>query len=147
MQLSACTMNPDFKSSSISQTGLIPVGMNSIWFQMESPPFAGGVQASPVVTLNGSPINISPMSSSGGVITMAGDISAFAGTTVNLSFQCAAAIGGFPRNENYFALDAIQFSRTAVPEPGFFGLFALGALLLGHRVLRERYAVQPRQRK
>lgn len=42
VQLSACTMNPDFKSSSISQTGLIPVGMNSIWFQMESPPFAGG---------------------------------------------------------------------------------------------------------
>ena len=153
LQLYASTMGPPeyFQSASISQTGLIPAGTHSIWFLMEISPVAGMMQSSPSITINGTPINISPMSSSGGVITMAGDISAFSGMTADLSIQCTAdriIRSGPPYTfENIYTLDAIQFSPTEVPEPGCFGLFALGALLLGHRGHRQRYAVHPLKRK
>lgn len=126
-----------FHNASISQTGLVPFGTHSIQFLMFSPPVAGGViQANPVVTLNGTLINLSPISTSGGVVTMAGDVSAFAGTTANLTILCAGVSGSPPLNENVFALDAISFSPTSIPEPSVFGLFALtalGGLLLGFR--------------
>jgi hypothetical protein len=129
-----------FHSASISQTGLVPNGTRSIQFLVQSPPVAGGVvQASPAVTLNGTPINIFPISMSGGVVTMAGDISAFAGMTANLNIQCAGTSGApFNLNENIFALDAIQFSNQPVPKPGVFALSALGILLIGWSVLGRR---------
>lgn len=88
-----------------------------------------------MVTLNGTPISLSEVSQSGGVITVAGDVSAFAGTSATLSFLCEATPGGgFPANENYFNLDDIQFSSSSVPEPSVLGLFALGGLFFGlHR--------------
>lgn len=132
--------SPFFRSASISQTGLVPNGMHSIQFLVQSPPVAGGrVQASPSVTLNGTPINIFPISTSSGVVTMAGDISAFAGLTANLDIQCAGTSGAtFYLSENIFALDAIQFSNLSVPEPGVFGLSAFGALLVGWRFLWQQ---------
>jgi hypothetical protein len=41
-------------------------------------------------------------------------------------------------NNNYVFLDSIQFSNLPVPEPGILGLSALGALLLGWRILGRR---------
>ena len=126
--------SPYFRNSSISQTGFIPIGTQSIQFLMVNPFPTSGIQANPVVTLNGTPINLSQISASGGVIAMVGDVSAFAGTTANLTFLCAATQGGgFPANENYFSLDNIQFSAVPVPEPSEFALAALGTLLLGFR--------------
>jgi len=123
-----------FHTASISQTGLIPLGSKSIRFLMESPPVAGGaVQANPIVTVNGTPINISPMSVSGGVMTMAGNISAYAGMTVDLTILCQATPGGFPSDENIFTLDDIQFSPSSVPEPSFFSLLTLCGLFFGLR--------------
>lgn len=123
-----------FHTASISQTGLVPVGTHSIQFLIRSPPVAGGsVQAMPTVTLNGTPINIFPVFTSSGVITMAGDISAFAGITADLSILCAGTSGAGNLSQNIFALDAISFSTQVVPEPTTLSLFALGSFLLGWR--------------
>ena len=117
-----------FHTASISQTGQIPLGSHSIQFLMMSPPVAGGViQASPIVTINGTPIGLSPISTSGGVMTMAGDISAYAGTAVDLTILCQATPGSFPANENIFTLDSIQFSPQSVPEPSSLELLCIGA--------------------
>jgi hypothetical protein len=140
VQLSAYADAPSdlFHNSSISQTGLIPIGTQSIQFLIFSPPVAGEVPANPTVTLNGTVINIIPISTSGGIIKMAGDVSAFAGTTATLAFLCQATQGGgFPANENLFGLDDIQFSPSSVPEPSVFGLLALGGLLFGLRRRRN----------
>ncbi len=122
-----------YHNASISQTGLIPVGTHSIVFLIFSPPVAGIYPANPAVTINGTPISVSPLSTSGSIITMAGDVSAFAGATATLSILCAGVSGSPYSNENIFALDAINFSPNIVPEPGAFVLTALGGLLLGCR--------------
>jgi hypothetical protein len=131
VQLSAYADAPSglYRNSSISQTGLIPIGTQSIQFLIASPSQAGSVQSIPMITLNGTPISLFAISQSGGVITMAGDVSAFADTTADLTFLCKATTGGtFPANENYYNLDDIQFSPSPVPEPSVLGLSALGAL-------------------
>ena len=65
---------------------------------------------------------------------MAGNVSAFANTTATLAFWCEATTGGgYPANENYYNLDDIQFSPSAVPEPNSLGLFGLGGLFLAWR--------------
>jgi len=136
VQLSAYADAPAgfYRSSSISQTGLVPVGTQSIQFYIRSPSQAGSVLPNPIIILNGTPISIFQISQSGSIITMGGDISAFAGTTAVLTVLCQATTGGtFPSNENIFNLDDIQFSPTSVPEPSEFALGALGALLLGFR--------------
>ena len=120
-----------FHNASISQTGLLPSGARSIQFLMQSPPVAGGfVQANPIVTLNGMAIALSPLSVSGGVMTMAGDISAYAGTSVDLTILCQATPGGSPANENIFTLDDIRFSPQPLPEPHTGCLLLVGAVFI-----------------
>jgi hypothetical protein len=137
VQLSAYANAPPgyYHNSSISQTGLIPGGTQSIQFLIANPFQAGIVQPNPIVSLNGTPISLSEISQSGGVITMVGDVSAFAGTTADLTVLCEATPGPvFPANENIFNLDNIQFSVSPVPEPETLALFATGAFLLAlHR--------------
>jgi hypothetical protein len=136
VQLSAYADAPSgyYRSSSISQTGLIPAGTKSIEFLIASPFQAGSVQPNPVVTINGTAIELTQLSQSGNVITMGGDISAFAGSTVTLAFLCGATRGGaFPANNDIFNLDNIQFSTQIVPEPSACALFALVMLFLGWR--------------
>lgn len=126
--------SPYFRSSSISQTGLIPVGTESIEFLLASPSQAGSVPPNPIVTLDGTPISLSFISQSGGVTTMGGNIGAFAGHTETLSFLCEATTGGtFPTDENYFNLDGIQFSTSPVPEPNVLALSAFGSALFAWR--------------
>ena len=129
-----------FHTASISQTGLIPAGTYSIQFLMQSPPVAGGtIQASPAVTLNGTAISIFPLSTSGGVVMMAGDISAFAGMTANLNIQCAGTSGAsLYLQENIFELDAIRFSTSAVPEPHPASFMLLAGLFTLLARVRQR---------
>jgi hypothetical protein len=131
VMLSSYTDAPSnlFKTASISQTGYVPEGTRSIKFLIGSPSQAGPLNANPVVMLNGTVINTFQQSTSGGVATMVGDVSAFAGKTAQLTFQCSGA--GLPSDENYFILDSISFSSSAVPEPSVFGLLALGGLFSG----------------
>jgi hypothetical protein len=146
VQLSAYANAPSgyFHSSSISQTGFIPIGTQSIQFLISRPSQAGSVQPNPIVTFNGTPVSLSEISQSGGIITMAGDVSAFAGTTAVLTFLCEATQGGaFPADENIFNLDDIQFSAQSVPEPGILGWLALGGLFFGLRGSNLNYAAPP----
>ncbi len=140
VQLSAYADAPSdlFHYSSISQTGLIPAGTRSLQFLMASPADAGSVQPNPIVTLNGTRIDLWRLAQSGEVITMAGDVEAFAGTTATLTFLCEGIRGGGPpANGNIFNLDDIQFSPRAVPEPSTAILGILGALLLLFRLRRS----------
>jgi hypothetical protein len=57
------------------------------------------------------------------------DISAYAGQTGQLLFSV-------PPQSSGGILDNIQFSSTPVPEPGTFGLFAMGGALLAWRRLK-----------
>ncbi|MCX6922947.1 MAG: hypothetical protein NT154_07020 [Verrucomicrobia bacterium] len=102
----------------IAQSGTIPLGSQSIEFYAFAAAF--------YVTFAGHEI---PLTEIGGSYSTnfvyGGDISAFAGQTGELRF----AGGGY--------LDDIQFSTEPIPEPGVFGLSALGAVLFGWRVLRR----------
>ncbi|GEM_PF-549111 len=119
-----------FQNSSISQTGLIPLGTQSIRFLIAHRNPNLSPQSDPILTIDGAPISLSTISQSRGVFTMAGDVSAFAGSTATISFLCQATRGaGLPENENLFNLDDIQFSAQPVPEPPTFPLFAVALVV------------------
>jgi hypothetical protein len=61
------------------------------------------------------------------------DIHALAGQTAELDFTLLGNV-----DINTIFLDSIQFSSQPIPEPGVYGLAALGALLLGWRGLGRR---------
>jgi len=114
----------------LSQTGLVPFGTESINF------LVGTGESDAVVTLNG--VNIPLVSIPGG--RLAGNISAFADTVAQLTFSTTDSTG-YAGNWLYF--DDVQFSPVAVPEPGMFGLLVLGGLFFSWP-LQFRLASQAR---
>ncbi|HEU5068886.1 MAG TPA: PEP-CTERM sorting domain-containing protein [Verrucomicrobiae bacterium] len=129
IQLSVNTYDPVYnQSASISQTGLVPAGMHSIQFLVQYP-YLQDINDL-LVTLNTTPIELVPIASAGQTVTMAGDISDYAGTIAELKFTVLPS--------SFFGLDSIMFSPQAVPEPSMFSLFGLGLLGLGwHRRRRH----------
>jgi hypothetical protein len=116
------------QSASISQTGAVPTGTQTIDFLVRDP--SGGVDDSiPTVTLNSTLIPIVPLSNNAGIITYAGDVSLFAGTVPTLTF---AAIASGPI-QNVYDLDSISFSTTPLPEPTAAGLVFISSILLAAR--------------
>ena len=117
--------------ASISQTGLVPANAASIRFIAQRPsPIVQGIL---LISLGGQNIPFSAISTESNYTTYGGNIaSALAGQIQQLTFT--APNGG----NNYWEIDDIQFSTQSVPEPGVFGLFALGAILIGWRVLERR---------
>jgi hypothetical protein len=105
------------RTAAIGQAGQLPQTTKSVTF------YGNGFFA---VSFTGQPISLVALGSTSTYDIYGGDISAFAGQTGELLFQG----GGY--------LDNIQFSDLRVPEPGVVGLSALGASLLGWRVLRRR---------
>ena len=105
----------------LSQTGLVPADARSISFLISS---QAGVYP-PFVTLNGVWVPLVPIA--GG--RLAGDVTAFAGASAELTFSTGAYLAYF---------DDVRFSNLPIPEPSAFGLSALGALLVGWRALRRR---------
>src|SRR5208282_2538738 len=102
--------------NSISQTGLVPSGTESLLFDASPLPV--------LVSLGGQSLSFmaisNAMNSYGYSYTIYGaDISGFAGQLETLTFS-----GGG-------ALDDIQFSPEAVPEPSEFALISLGAIVFG----------------
>jgi hypothetical protein len=120
------------KSSTISQTGLVPSGMMSILMVVET-------EHNFKVSMGGQAINMVPLQTiSSYTALFGGDISAFAGQTAQLTITSPylpPPIAG--QNPNPVLLDGIQFSTQQVPEPSVFTLSALGAALLGRRVFRR----------
>jgi hypothetical protein len=106
-------------SASISQTGLIPVGMQTLFFE------GNGYGPLDVLVGNQS-VSFSAVGSGANYTLYAADISAWAGDTELLTFL-APSSGGL----NDWELDDISFS--AVPEPSMVALSAIGGLLFGAR--------------
>ncbi|MCX6925460.1 MAG: hypothetical protein NT154_19965, partial [Verrucomicrobia bacterium] len=79
------------------------------------------------VSFGGQPLPLFTVGNTSSAIILGTDITALAGQTGELRFSG----GGF--------LDNIQFSTQPIPEPGVFGLSALGALLVGRRGLARRW--------
>jgi hypothetical protein len=112
-----------FQPPTLSQTGLVPAGTQSINFSV------GNGLSDAAVSLNGVNISLAPIA--GG--RLAGDISAFAGSMATLTFSVALNRVG----DNALYFDDIQFSTSPIPEPSTLALGALGALLLGFRRWRK----------
>jgi len=112
-------------SASIGQTGTIPAGTESVLMD------AWSYDASPIVAINGVPINMIPLQTFANYFLYGGAVpAADVGPSVTLSFtEPPPAIGG----PSEFELDNISFSQTAVPEPSIVSLTAIGGLFFGVR--------------
>jgi hypothetical protein len=113
----------------LSQTGLVPVGTQSINFLVSSSASAA------VVTLNGVPIPLVPIA--GG--RLAGNVAAFAGSVAQLTFSTTGSYGVF--GDHFFYFDDVQFSPTSVPEPSICSLVIVCILLLGWRLKRPNMRI------
>jgi len=109
---------------SLSQTGLVPVGTESIDF------LVGNGENAAVVTMNG--VNIPLISISAD--EMAGDVLAFAGTIAQLTFSTTDSTA-YTGQWLYF--DDIQFSSSPIPEPSTFSLLSIVFIVLFLRMMRS----------
>ena len=118
--------------ATISQTGLVPLGTESLFFEAQSSAHATSL----IVSLGGQQLNISTVATGPNYTLYGADITAFAGQNDELMFSAPST------GVNNWNIDNIQFSSSAVPEPGEFSLAALGILLLGFRC-RQKGSLLP----
>jgi hypothetical protein len=104
--------------AAISQTGLVPMGTHSIQF------LSSGARNGFTVTIAGQPISLSVVGTQNGFNLYRGDVSQFSGLSEELRIT-ALSVPSSPAN---LYIDSILFSAEAVPEPGFLGLFSVGAV-------------------
>jgi PEP-CTERM motif-containing protein len=109
--------------AAIAQGGLIPQAAQSIRFS------AFGNVNYLSVTLNGVAVPFTQIGTGPNYATYAGDVSAFAGLTAELRFTEQAALFG-----PGVLLDDIQFSPSAVPEPGTAALLGISLAFFGLRL-------------
>ena len=111
-----------FYSATISQTGIVPTGTESLQVQIGNygDPF--------IVSLGGQSINMVPLATFAHYTLYGGDVSSFGGHLETLSFTAPPAAVTQP---SFLEVDNIQFLTTPVPEPGTLALVAMGAVLLG----------------
>jgi len=116
--------------ASISQTGLIPAGAQSIQF------LSTGARNGFTVSLNGHQIPMAILGTQGRFNVYGGDVSQFAGLTEELRITALSA----PSSPANLYLDSIQFSDMVVPEPGAAALllFAVAGFALLLRRPTER---------
>ena len=112
-------------SSSITQTGLVPAGTESLLFD-------GYVSGAPfTVTLGDQTIAMAPLQTFSNYTLYGGNIpSALDGQSEALTFTEPPAVGVQP---SMFELDNIQFSNSSVPEPSALGLSALCGIFIACR--------------
>jgi hypothetical protein len=108
-------------AASISQTGIIPAGTESLMF--EAQPDVGTFQ----VFVGGQNVPFSALGLGPNYTLYGANISAWAGDTEQLTFS--AMEGGQGVGLNNWVLDDISFSPTGVPEPDPFILTGLGGTL------------------
>ena len=110
------------EGASISQTGRVPAGTESLLFKAQ--PTIGTLS----VTLGGQNLSFSAISTGPNYTLYGGNIPlGLAGQSAQLTFLA------LPGVNNYWEIDDIQFSPSPVPEPAFLTLFALCGLFLSIR--------------
>jgi hypothetical protein len=118
-------------SVTLSQTGLVPTGTESIQLDANQAPYS-----SFVVTLGGDTINMVPLETFANYTLYGGNVSAWAGQDASLSITELP-----PASQEYspslLELDNIVFSTQSVPEPSPLALTGVGALLFA---LYRRFA-------
>jgi hypothetical protein len=122
-------------SVGIWQTGVIPVDGKSIQFYSTIAYGSALPGYNPTLTLslNGTPVSISPIGTFGAFTQYTADVSAFAGTSTSLKFEVSATYPyphGVPNPHWIFGvgIDDISFSATPAPEPATITLFGVGLL-------------------
>ncbi len=111
-------------SASISQTGEIPPGTQSLLFDAEPFPRGGPL----VVTVGNDNLTLFPIQIGANFNVYGANITAWGGQTEQLTFTAVGNNTTF----NVWEIDDISFSPTAVvPEPNPFALTAIGGLLFG----------------
>jgi hypothetical protein len=109
----------------LSQTGLVPAGTESLQFKASEWFDSSGAFA---VTLGGQTLSLTVLGTGPNYTLYGADVSQWANQTAQLTFT---VFGENPHvNDESLFLDEIQFSSQIVPEPSVFGLLALGGLFL-----------------
>jgi len=106
---------------SISQTGLIPAGTQSLLFEAESGPGNGILE----VQIGTQTIAFAPLATEPNYTVYGASISAWAGQREQLTFTALQDNTAL----NNWEIDDISFSTQAVPEPSPLALTGVGALL------------------
>jgi hypothetical protein len=120
-------------NTTLSQTAVVPSSAQSLQFKTY---LAGSPLSALEVRLGGQQLSLTALGSGVNYTSYGAAIPAWAGQTAELDFTVLAENPHV--SNNYVFLDDIQFSDQGVPEPSVLSLSALGALLLGWRVLRRR---------
>jgi hypothetical protein len=123
-------------AASISQTALVPALTESLLFEANQARGAGTLQ----VLLDGQDLTLFALATGANYTLYGADISPYAGLTETLEFSALEVSGSNFAND--WNIDNIQFSPSAVPEPGSFGLSALGGLFLALRCWRKSSQIQ-----
>jgi hypothetical protein len=103
--------------ASISQTGVIPSGTQSLLFEARADP------AILTLSVESQIVTFSAIGSGSDYVLYGANISAWAGDTEQITFS---SLGGTPE---YSEIDDIMFSPTALPEPSPLALTGVGGLL------------------
>ena len=120
-------------SASISQTGMVPTGTQSIQIKIKASADIPSA-ADFTLTLGGVSISMLPLSTTGPYTLFEGNISAFGGLMKQLTITAPAP----PVGVDFVALDDITFSSQFVPEPSSLALLALGGGLVAILTLVSR---------
>ena len=104
------------------------MGTHSIQF------LSSGARNGFTVTIAGQPISLSVVGTQNGFNLYRGDVSQFSGLSEELRITALSA----PSSPANLYIDSIVFSAEAVPEPGFLGLFSVGAVALFWRFVQLR---------
>ncbi len=138
------TASPGPAAISISQTGTIPTGQNSVSFLLGYFETYGlTTPQNPLsvfsLSINSQNVPLAVTLANGQVLTVAGNISQWAGQTVSLAVT--ETVGAGYNNEAFGVIDNVAFSPVAVPESARIGLFA-ATLSLSVVFLKKRKPFQ-----
>ena len=115
--------------ATLSQTGMVPVGTESLQFKANVPFDGSGAFT---VTLGDQTLSLTVLGTGTNYTLYGANVSQWAGQTADLAFTELAE--NPHREDQYLVLDAIQFSPEPIPEPSVISLFSISGLYLCWRM-------------